>query len=398
MSGNFATPGALLGIIDDTIESYRLFALNAHDLPPWRADVILESPFVGPAQRGVPTLEYIPMRLSLVPLLLRTTRPPDVVLLHTSVPRAGKVSLGIEVNVLPAAVTAARRRGALVVAQVNPAMPYTFGDGELSMEHIDVGVEVESALPTTPPHRSSDVASEIATRVARLVGDGATLQAGIGAIPDAVLASLGEHRNLAVWSEMVSDGILRLERGGSLRPDHPITASFLFGSAELYAWADRNPRLRLLRTETVNDPRRIAGNPRMTSVNTAMQFDLFGQANASYVRGRIHSGLGGQPDFVEGSLHSPGGHAIIALASWHAKSQESTILPLLSSPATSFQHTIVVTEQGMAEIFGRSQKAQVRLLIEETAAPTARDALWESALDRVPDPPASQREAPDLAR
>jgi acyl-CoA hydrolase len=379
VSGNFATPRRALALLDETVESYRVFALNAQDLPRCRADVVMETPFVGAGMRDASTLEYLPMRLSLVPLLFLRGRPPDVVVLNTSTPRAGKVSLGIEVNILPAAIAAARHRGGLVIAQLNRHMPYTRGDGEIELDAIDLAIEADDPLLTCTPGAIAEHDMAIGARISGLIDDGATLQLGIGRIPDSVLLSLGQHRELGIWSEMISDGVLDLERSGVLATDRPITASFLFGSPELYEWVDDNERVRLLCTETVNDPARIARNRTMTSINTAMQFDLFGQANASYAHGRIYSGFGGQPDFVEGSLHSRGGHSVIALRSWHDKSQSSTIVPALSTPATSFQHSMVVTENGCAEIFGRSQKAQVRLLIEETARPDARDSLWEAA-------------------
>jgi acyl-CoA hydrolase len=131
----------------------------------------------------------------------------------------------------------------------------------------------------------------------------------------------------------------------------------------------------MCRTERANDPAVIAQQPTMTSVNAALQVDLFAQANASYVRGHIYSGFGGQTDFVVGALHSAGGHAIIALPSWHQASKSSTIVERLASPATSFQHSYVVTEQGIATIWGRPQKEQARELIEHVAAPEARDPL-----------------------
>lgn len=381
MSGNFATPRHILALVDATLESYRLFALNGQDLPACRPDVVLETPFVGPGMRRRGNLEYLPMRLSLVPRLFSRGRPPDVVLLHTSLPRDGRVSLGIEVNILPAAVAAARRHGGLVLAQLNRNMPYTKGDGELELDLVDLAIEAEQPLLSPPSCDLTDVDRAIGGRITAMIENGSTLQLGIGRIPDSVLLSLGQHRGLGVWSEMISDGVLDLEHKGVLAPERPITASFLFGSPDLYRWADGNERLQMLRTETVNDPARIATNPAMTSINTAMQFDLFGQANASYADGHIYSGFGGQPDFVEGSLHSKGGHAVIALPSFHERSKTSTIVPALNTPATSFQHSMVVTENGCAEIFGRSQRSQVRLLIEETARPDVREALWEGAFE-----------------
>ena len=324
-------------------------------------------------------LDYIPMRLSLVPRLFAISRQPDVVMIHTSPPRDGKVSLGIEVNVLPAALEVARARGALVVAQMNPRMPYTFGEGEIPTDTIDVAIEVDQALDTTEGHSSDGPKQQIGEYIAQLVPDGATLQLGIGAIPDATLGRLVHRHGLRIWSEMISDGVLALERAGALDPDHQIVTSFIGGSEELYKWADANPRLRMFRTETTNDPAMIAINPMMISINAAVQIDLFAQANASYVGGRIFSGFGGQTDFIVGALHSAGGQAVIGLPSWHEKSKTSTVVPLLEMPATSFQHSVVVTDQGCAHVFGRSQHDQARLLIEEAAAPQARDELWDAA-------------------
>jgi acyl-CoA hydrolase len=318
------------------------------------------------------------MRLSLVPRLFESARPPDIVLVHTSAVHDGKVSLGTEVNILPAAIEQARARGGLVVAQINPSMPYTYGDAEIDVEAIDMAIDVDEELRSLDHRAPNDNSAAIGAGVASLVEDGATIQVGIGDIPNAVLAALSGRHGLAVWSETISDGVLELERAGALDPGRPIVTTFLFGTAELYSWVDRNPSVRLLRTETVNNPATIATHPMVCSINTALQVDLHAQANASFVRGRIHSGFGGQPDFVVGALHSDGGHAVIALPSWHAKSGSSTIVSRLVEPVTSFQHSAVVTEQGQALLFGRSQKAQARQLIEEAAHPDAREALWES--------------------
>jgi len=388
-SGNLATPHQLLEALDGALERYRLFMLAAHELPPLRAGVIYETPFVGPAMREAGAqLDYLPMRLSLVPRLFATMRAPDAVLLHTSTPRAGRVSLGIEVNVLLAAVEQVRSRGGLVVAQLNPRMPYTHGDGELDEELIDIAIEVDRELPCAPAggnHHEHAVA--IAEQVAALVEDGATLQLGIGQVPDATLHALRSRQGLRVWSEMISDGVMELERRGALESEsgREIVCSFMFGSRELYEWVDGNPRVRMVRTETSNDPARIAAQRQMTSINTALQVDLHDQAGASHINGRLYSGFGGQPDFVGGALHSPGGHAVIALRSWHDPSGTSTIVPRLRDPATSYQHSAVVTEHGCAHVFGRSERAQARLLIERAAHPDAREWLRE-ANETMPGP------------
>jgi len=379
VSGNFATPHHLLALVDRTLPRWRAFVLNALAGWPQRPGLITETPFVGPGSRNDPGTVYLPMRLSLVPRLYETERPPDAVVIHTSTPRDGTVSLGIEVNILPAAIEAVRRRGGLVLAQLNPNMPHTYGDAELSLDAVDLALEVDAPLPSPAPRPLDDESLAIGEAVARYSADGGTVQLGIGQLPDAAAASLRHRRGLGIWTELLSDGVLGLDRAGALDPDRPLTSTFLFGTPELYAWADSNTRLLMRRTEVVNSPMRIAEQPGMLAVNTALQVDLFAQANASYLGTRIYSGFGGQPDFVSGALHSPGGHAVIALRSWHAKSGSSNIVPLLRTPASSFQHSVIATEHGCAEIFGRSQPQQAAALIEHAADPRARDELRAAA-------------------
>ena len=379
VSGNFATPMVLLRDLDAALETVRTFSLNAQLDWPRRAGFVNETPFVGPGVRHDPALVYLPMRLSLVPRLFDTLRPVDAVLIHTSVPRGGKVSLGIEVNILPAAIERVRARGGLIVAQVNPNMPYTFGDGEIAVDQIDLALEVDTPLQTHIRRPATAAERVIGERVAAFADDGSTLQLGIGQIPDIAAAELVDRHHLGIWSEMISDAVLTLERTGALDADRPISASFLFGSPELYAWADGNRRLRMTRTEVINDPMRIAAHPAMLSINMAMQVDLFAQANASFIRESIYSGFGGQPDFVSGALHSQGGHAVVALHSWHDKSDSSAVLPILTNPVTSFQHTAIVSDQGCAELFGRSEHEQARSIIERVADPRAHDLLLERA-------------------
>ena len=377
-SGNFATPATALAVADRYLPSYRLFILNAQLGVPDREGVVHETPFVGPGVRHSRWLHYVPARLSLVPGLFAHAYRPDVVVLHTTAPRGGHVSLGIEVNILPAAIEQTRRRGGLVVAQVNPHMPWTQGDAEISTDLIDLAFEADELLVSPVPRTPSDVESDIGDRVAALVRDGATLQIGIGGVPDSVLAAVTERRGLRVWSEMVSDGILGLAKADALDPADELVASFLFGSPELYSWASDNQQLRMLRTELTNDPGQIARRPAMTSINSALQVDLYDQANATWAGARIHSGFGGQSDFVVGALHSPDGIAVMALPSWHPKADRSTIIPLLETPATSFQHSFVVTEQGSAALWPGSVAEQARQLIG-VAHPDARDALCAEA-------------------
>ena len=384
MSGNQAVPWTLLRILDETLPTYRLSGLNAPQGLPRRDGVTYETSFVGAGMRGSARLVYIPARLSMVPILFGTTRKPEVLLIHTSTPRSGKVSLGIEVNILPAAIEACRKAGGLIIAQMNKQMPYTFGDGEYDLDIFDAILEVDEALPT-PPARTgqapdaADSAAKIGERVSSRVHNGATMQLGIGEVPDAVLQGLTGLKNLGVWSEMFSDGVLSLLKAGALDPDRKIISSFAFGSEELYRWMDGNDQIRMLRTETTNAPTEISKQPGMTSVNTALQVDLFAQANASRINARIFSGFGGQTDFIVGALHAPGGQAIMALRSWHPKAQVSTIVPILREPTTSFQPTAVITEQGTAEILGYDEKRQAAMLIEHAAHPNAREFLWYEA-------------------
>ena len=380
-SGNFATPLATLAVLDANVANYRLNVLNGQAGLPDREGVVLETVFVGPGMRKSPRLRYVPCRLSLLPTLFENHFRPDVVLLHVAPARKGMLSLGIEVNVLPAAIEAARAAGALVVAQVNPQMPYTYGDAQIDPEDVDLAVEVDAPITNAVLPEPDEISRSIGALVAARIPDGATLQLGIGGIPDAVLGEIaGRREGLRVWTEMISDGILRLEKAGSLDASTVIRPSFLFGSTELYEWVDGNERVRMIRTEKANDPGLISRQPLMTSVNAALQVDLFDQANASRINGRIYSGFGGSTDFIVGAMHARGGQAFVALASWHPKANVSTIVPLLDERVTHLQHTAVVTERGVAEMIGYSQNEQARSLIDNCAHPDARDELEEEAV------------------
>ena len=379
-SGNCATPVRTLAVLDANVPRYRLNVLNGQVGLPDRDGVVLETVFVGPGMRRSPRLHYVPCRLSLLPLLFESSFRPDVVLIHVAPPRQGMYSLGIEVNVLPAAIEAARAAGALVIAQVNRHMPYTYGDAQLDPEDIDLVVEVDDPITEASHAEPDDVARQIGMLVATQIADGSTLQLGIGGIPDAVLGEIaGRLHGIRIWTEMISDGVLRLERAGSLDQNTVIRPSFMFGSAELYQWVDGNERVRMIRTEKANDPGLIARQPLMTSVNAALEVDLFDQANASRINGRIYSGFGGSTDFIVGAMHARGGQAFVALPSWHPKANVSTIVPLLDERVTHLQHTAVVTEQGSASMFGSSQNEQARALIDQCAHPAAREELEEEA-------------------
>lgn len=379
VSGNFATPLQLLQEFDQQVASYRLHMLFAQPGVPDREGVRYETAFVGAGMRGHPRLEYIPARLSSLPKLLEDYYPPDLVLLHTAAPRGDKFSLGIETNILPAAIEIAKKRGGLVIAQANSLMPYTFGDSEIDESQIDYWVETEEPLLIHASRDATDDEIKIGKLVASQISDGATLQTGIGAVPDAVLDELSASKGLRIWTEMFSDGVLKLHRSGSLDENEIINASFIFGSLELYEWLHMNPLVRMQRTEISNNPSVIAKQPRMTSINAALQVDLFDQANASRVRGRIYSGFGGSTDFLIGAMHADGGQTFITLPSWHAKSDTSTIVGKLSEPVTHFQHGSIVTERGIARMFGQSQADQALNLINQAAHPRAKAGLLAEA-------------------
>lgn len=380
-SGNFAAPKTLLAAIDAVYPTYRLNMLNAQPGIPNREGVTYETAFVGAGMRHHDRLEYIPARLSLVPELLREHYRPDIVLVNTSSQRYDTVSLGTEVNVLPAAIESARDHGGLVIAQANTQMPYTYGDAQIYTEDIDFLVEVDEPLDVHEQCAPSPISQAIGERIAARVGDGATMQLGIGDVPNSVLAALKDRQGLRVWTEMFSDGVLDLHKSGALDRDRPLTASFLFGSRELYDWVHMNTHVRMMRTEFTNNPGKIEKQALMTSVNSALQVDLLDQANASRIKGRIYSGFGGQTDFVVGALHSRGGQSFIALPSWHAKANVSTIVPLLDEPVTSFQHSAVATENGIAEVFGHSQAEQARNIVKYAAHESVRDDLTKAAVE-----------------
>ncbi len=378
-SGNFAAPHTLLAAADQSLEKFTIHMLNAQKGIPDREGITYESAFVGHGMRRHPRLKYIPSRLSLLPVVIRDFARPDAVFIHTSERRHDTVSLGTEVNILPAAIEAARAHGGIVIAQANKQMPYTYGDAQIYETEIDYLVEVDEPLEEKAETSFAQESLEIGARIAALIEDGSTLQLGIGAIPDSVLSSLKDRKALRIWTEMFSDGVFELQKMGVLDPDVLITASFIFGSKELYQWLHLNRRVQMLRTERTNDPSNIAKQAKMQSINAALQVDLFDQANASHVRGEIYSGFGGSTDFIVGALHSRGGRSFMALPSWHPKAQVSTIVPRLTENITSFQHSFVVTEQGAAACFGRSQSEQAKNLIDHAAHPSVRSELQDEA-------------------
>ncbi|NQU36872.1 MAG: hypothetical protein HQ526_04655, partial [Actinobacteria bacterium] len=227
-------------------------------------------------------------------------------------------------------------------------------------------------IMTVEPSAPDANALRIGNQISDHIHSGSTLQLGIGGVPDAVLLTATELRDLRIWSETISDGVLALENAGALDPRIPVRTSFMIGSDDLYAWVGDNPRLTMIRTERCNDPGLIEKNYGMTSVNGALEVDLWGQVNASRRNGEVFSGIGGSTDFITGAMHAPHGKSFIALPSWHPKAQVSTVVSQLAVPSTSAQPSAIVTEQGLAWLFGADQNEQAENLIEHAAHPDAR--------------------------
>ncbi|MBL8755650.1 MAG: 4-hydroxybutyrate CoA-transferase [Planctomycetes bacterium] len=332
--------------------------------------------------------DYVPAFLSEMPALFRErVLPLDVALVHVSPPdRHGYCSLGVSVDIARAAVDSA----AVVVAQVNPHMPRTHGDGLVHWSRFAAVVAVDEPLPEHAPSALDDTERAIGRHCAALVEDGATLQMGIGAIPDAVLAALDGHRDLGVHTEMFSDGVLRLvQRGvitGRHKKVHPgkLVAGFAVGSRALYDFMDDNPQVAMLDIAYVNDPTVIRRNPKVVAINSAIEIDLTGQVCADSIGTTMWSGVGGQMDFLRGAALSPGGKPILALPSATSKGI-SRIVPTLKPGAgvvTTRAHVHwVVTEFGAVNLRGLNLRQRARALAA-IAHPDHRAALERAARER----------------
>lgn len=329
--------------------------------------------------------DFVPVFLSEVPALFRKgILPLDAALIQVSPPdKHGFCSLGVSVEACRAAVLSAK----LVIAQVNRFMPRTHGDGLIHLSNLNAVVESDEPLPEHIPGTPGEVAAAIGRHCAELIEDGATLQMGIGDIPDAVLASLTSHKDLGVHSEMFSDGVVDLvERGvvtGRMKRVHPgkLTASFVLGSRRLYDFVDDNPQVALLDVGYVNDVSVIRRNPKVTAINSAIEVDLTGQVCADSIGDRIYSGVGGQMDFIRGASVSEGGKPIIALPSITRRG-ESRIVARLKPGAgvvtTRANVHWVVTEYGAANLYGKNLRQRARALID-IAHPDLRESLEREA-------------------
>jgi acyl-CoA hydrolase len=332
--------------------------------------------------------DYIPVFLSEIPALFRKgVLPLNVALVHVSPPdKHGFCSLGVSVDIARAAVECADH----VIAQVNPRMPRTLGDALLSVDDIDALVETEDELHEVPIPQLSDTDRSIGNFIAGMIDDGATLQMGIGSIPNAVLNALTGHKHLGIHTEMFSDGLIPLVESGVVTGErkikHPgkIVAGFVMGTRRLYDFIDDNPQVLMLDIAYVNDSAVIRRNPKVTAINSAIEVDLTGQVCADSIGTYQYSGVGGQMDFIRGASLSEGGKPIIALPSVTTRG-ESKIVPYLKEGAgvvTTRAHVhYIVTEFGVANLYGKNLRQRASELIK-IAHPMHREALEKAAFGR----------------
>lgn len=333
--------------------------------------------------------DYTPVFLSEIPWFISAgPLRVDVALLQVSEPdRHGFCRLGMSVSCARAAADSA----AVVIGLVNPNVPRTMGNSAVHISRFDALVLTERVLPTVDPGAIGEVERAIGEHVATLVGDRATLQMGIGAIPDAVLACLQDRNDLGVHTEMFTDGLLELVEAGVITNRFKTTwrgrivTSFAFGSQNLYNFVDNNPFVEFHSSDIVNDTREIRRIEKMTSINSALQIDMTGQVVADSIGARIYSGIGGQMDFVHGASLAPGGKAIIALPSTAKRGELSRIVSTIDPGAgvvTTRGHVqYVATEYGIVNLEGAPLRRRAELLIG-IAHPDFRAELTAQAADR----------------
>jgi len=336
--------------------------------------------------------EFIPIFLSEVPLLFkRGIISVDVALLNVSPPdEHGFCSYGVDVGTIKTAAEKAK----IIIAQINSEMPRSLGDSFIHINKINYIVEHNEAiqeLPQVDPNASDEmlkIYDQIGRNVANLIEDGSTLQMGIGAIPDSVMRYLKDRKNLGIHTEMFSDGIIKLVEEGIINGEEKtihrgkIIAGFVLGTRKLFNFINNNPIIEFHPQEYVNDPFVIAQNKRMIAINSAIEIDMTGQVCADSIGTKIFSGIGGQVDFIRGAAHSEGGKPIIALPSITKDGEVTRIVPQLRPGAgvvTSRGDVhYVVTEYGVAQLFGKSLKERARELIR-IAHPKFHDELTKYA-------------------
>jgi 4-hydroxybutyrate CoA-transferase len=395
--GGAATPSVLLDALTRRAADLRdvgLIHLHTEGRAPHLAAELSESfrhraLFIGGNARQAVNegrADYVPIFLSDVPELFTSgAQPLDAAFVNVSPPDAhGYCSLGTSVDTALAAVAAATT----VIAQLNRSMPRTLGDSFLHLDQIDLAVEVDEPPPEHPTPTIGDVERQVGAYVADLVPDRATIQMGIGSIPAAVALALRDKRDLGVHTELFTDPVLDLVEAGAVTGAAKevnrgkIVSAFLMGSRRLYDFVDDNPMIEMRPVDYTNDTSIIRRFRRMVAINSAISIDLTGQVSADSIGTRLYSGVGGQMDFMRGAALAREGRAIIALPSLAAGDRISRIVPVLAEGAgvvTTRAHVrTVVTEYGVAELFGRSVRERARALIA-IAHPRFREQLSHEA-------------------
>ena len=360
--------------------------------PPYNEAFKTNSCFVGGNVRKAVNSDhgaYIPIFLSDIHLLFRRNiLPLDFAFIQVSPPdKHGYCSLGVSVDVTLPAIQNAKK----VIAQINPNVPRTHGDGIIHIDQIDAAIEVDLPIHAAFLSEPTEIEQQIGKHVAGLIEDGATLQMGIGGIPNVVLSNLTNHKRLGIHTEMFSDGILPLIEKGIITGEEKsvktgkLVTCFAVGSPKLYDFVDDNPLVHFKEAAYTNDTAIIRKNPKVTAINSAIEIDLTGQVCADTIGKIQYSGVGGQMDFIRGAALSPGGKAIIALPSV-TKNGVSKIVPYLKEGAgitTTRAHVhYIATEYGVVNLFGKNLKQRAEALIS-IAHPDHREELSKQAYERL---------------